>query len=163
MIDPADSPQVPGTSPLSIQAGFSDHTDTYVYFPVHGDLSAVVGHRQTRTTTVAGRGGVPADAAAVAINITAVTPTRDSYLTVWPSGATRPTVSSINYAADTIIGTVWPHHWTRPTVSSIDFPASSVVGNFVIAELGNDAALDLYNHDGQTDVVFDVVGYFVGD
>ena len=24
--------QVPGTSPLSIQAGFSDHTDTYVYF-----------------------------------------------------------------------------------------------------------------------------------
>jgi hypothetical protein len=225
---------------------------------VHGDLSLPIGHRQTRTTAVAGRGGVPADAAAVAINITAVTPTRDSYLTVWPSGATRPTVSSINYAADSIVGnfviaelgtdgeldlynhngqvdvvfdvvgylpagtayrpvtparvldtrddvhgdlaqpvghrqtrsttvggrggvpthagsvainitavtptrdgylTVWPHGWTRPTASSINFPAGSVVGNFVIAELGNDAALDIYNHNGLTDVVFDVVGY----
>jgi hypothetical protein len=103
---------------------------------VHGDLSAPVGHRATATTTVAGRGGVPADATAVAINITAVTPTQSGYLTVWPSGKTRPTVSSIN------------------------FPAGSVVGNFVIAELGADGKLAIYNHNGLTDVVFDVVGYY---
>ena len=102
---------------------------------VHGDLSAPIGHRATATTTVAGRGGVPADATAVAINITAVTPTRDGYLTVWPSGQMRPTVSSINFGANT------------------------VVGNFVIAELGTDGKLAIYNHNGLTHVVFDVVGY----
>jgi hypothetical protein len=35
-----------------------------------------------------------------------------------------------------------------------------VVGNFVIAELGTDGQLAIYNHNGLTDVVFDVVGYY---
>jgi hypothetical protein len=100
-----------------------------------GDVSAPVGARQTVSTRVAGRGGVPADATAVAINITATGPTADSYLTVFPTG--RP----------------------RPSASSINFPARSTVGNFVIAELGTNGRLDLYNHNGTTDVVFDVVGY----
>jgi alpha-tubulin suppressor-like RCC1 family protein len=102
---------------------------------VHGDLSAPVEPRQTVTTTVGGVGGVPADALAVAINITAVTPTRDGYVTVWPDGQPRPTISSIN------------------------FPAGGIVGNFVLAELGAGGRLAIYNHNGQTDIVFDVVGY----
>jgi hypothetical protein len=101
-----------------------------------GELSTPVGRRQTRSQRVAGVGGVPADASAVAINITAVTPTQGGYLTVWPSGRTRPEASSIN------------------------FPAGGVVGNFVIAEVGEDGRVDIYNHDGDTHVVFDVVGYY---
>jgi hypothetical protein len=101
-----------------------------------GGLTQPVGERQTVTTTVAGRGGIPSNATAVAINITAVSPTRDGYLTVWPAGRTRPTVSSIN------------------------FPARAVVGNFVIAQLGTDGKLAIYNHNGATNVVFDVVGYY---
>jgi hypothetical protein len=101
-----------------------------------GDISAPIGARKTASTTVAGRGGVPTDATAVAINITATNPTADSYLTVYPTGRSRPTASSIN------------------------FPAGSTVGNFVIAELGTNGKLDIYNHNGTTDVVFDVVGYY---
>jgi alpha-tubulin suppressor-like RCC1 family protein len=35
-----------------------------------------------------------------------------------------------------------------------------VVGNFVIAEVGANGRVDIYNHDGNTHVVFDVVGYY---
>jgi alpha-tubulin suppressor-like RCC1 family protein len=101
-----------------------------------GELSTPVGRRQTRSQRVAGVGGVPADASAVAINITAVTPTASGFLTVWPSGRTRPEASSIN------------------------FPAGGVVGNFVIAEVGANGRVDIYNHEGNTHVVFDVVGYY---
>jgi hypothetical protein len=101
-----------------------------------GDISVPVGARQTVTTRITGRGGVPADATAVAINITATGPTADSYLTVYPTGRSRPAASSINFAR------------------------GGTVGNFVIAELGTNGRLDLYNHNGTTDVVFDVVGYY---
>jgi hypothetical protein len=37
-------------------------------------------------------------------------------------------------------------------------PPPTIVGNFVIAELGTDGELALCNHNGLTDVVFDVVG-----
>jgi hypothetical protein len=78
-----------------------------------------VGRRQTVSQTVAGIAGVPADASAVALNITAVDPTRAGFLTVWPSTEPRPQTSSVNVAAG-----------------------------------------DIYNQNGQVDVVFDVVGYF---
>lgn len=47
---------------------------------------------------VAGRGDVPADASAVLVNLTAVTPDADGYLTLYPCGE-RPGTSTINYAA----------------------------------------------------------------
>ena len=72
----------------------------------------------------------------MSINITAETQTRDSFLTVWPAGAPQPAVSSLNVAA------------------------GDVVGNFVIAEVGADGKLAIYNHNGSVEVVFDVVGYF---
>jgi alpha-tubulin suppressor-like RCC1 family protein len=104
-----------------------------------GELSAPVGRRTTVSQRVAGVGDVPATARAVAINITAVTPTQAGFVTVWPSGQTRPEVSSIN------------------------FPAGAVVGNFVLAEVGADGRVQIYNHNGEVDVVFDVVGYVPAD
>src|SRR5439155_26518668 len=44
-------------------------------------------------------GGVPPSAKAVVVNTTVTEPTAASYLTVWPSGATRPTASNLNFGA----------------------------------------------------------------
>ena len=44
---------------------------------------------------------VPADATAVILNVTAVSPTRPGWLTVWPSDRSRPTASTLNFAPGT--------------------------------------------------------------
>lgn len=57
--------------------------------------------------SVTGRAGVPSNAAAVVLNVTAVTPSKAGYATVWPAGASQPATSNLNYAAgDTIAGLV---------------------------------------------------------
>ena len=43
---------------------------------------------------------VGADAAAVAVNVTAAAPAAAGYLTVWPCGSTRPLASSVNFLAN---------------------------------------------------------------
>jgi len=48
---------------------------------------------------VTGRGGVSAAAQAVVLNITAVAPAANGYLTVFPCDAAQPNTSSLNYAA----------------------------------------------------------------
>ena len=47
---------------------------------------------------VAGRGGVPADAAAVTLNVTVTEAAADGFLTVYPCDQTRPTASNLNYS-----------------------------------------------------------------
>lgn len=51
--------------------------------------------RTTITPEVAGVAGVPADAGAVALNVTMIG-TGPGYATLWPSGATRPKASTVN-------------------------------------------------------------------
>ncbi len=46
---------------------------------------------------VAGRGGVPANATSVALNVTAVGPDGGGFLTVFPCGAGQPNASNVNY------------------------------------------------------------------
>ncbi|MFK8025470.1 MAG: bifunctional UDP-sugar hydrolase/5'-nucleotidase [Ilumatobacter sp.] len=55
--------------------------------------------------TVAGRGGVPADAKAVILNLVAVQPADDGFLTVYPcrEGEDPPLASNVNYVADSDI------------------------------------------------------------
>jgi hypothetical protein len=55
----------------------------------------------TLNFNVAGVGafGVPADATAVVLNVTAVGPSAQGHLIVFPQGATQPVASNINYAA----------------------------------------------------------------
>ncbi len=78
---------------------------------------------------------IPANATAVAINVTAVQPSRAGYFTVWPCGAPRPEASNVN------------------------FTAGSVVANGVVASLGN-GAICIYS-DQESDVLVDVLGWFV--
>jgi hypothetical protein len=66
------------------------------------NLFAAGGVRPAGSTfelTVAGRGGVLADAKTVSLNITAVDPTADGFATVFPCGSTQPNASNLNYSA----------------------------------------------------------------
>ncbi len=86
---------------------------------------------------VTGAGGVPANATAVALNVTAAdSPGPDSYLTVYPTGTTRPLASNLN------------------------FVAGQTVPNLVIARIGAGGKVTIYNNLGSTVVVADVQGWF---
>ncbi len=53
--------------------------------------------------TVAGRQGVPANATAVVLNVTAVDPNSAGYITVFPCGSTMPIVSNLNYSSGQVV------------------------------------------------------------
>lgn len=91
---------------------------------------------ETRNLSVVGVGGVPAGARAVVLNVTGVGPTRPTHLTVWPAGTAKPLSSNLNV------------------------PAGDVRANQVIAKVGQDGLISLYNNAGATDLVVDVVGWF---
>lgn len=80
--------------------------------------------------------GLADDATAVVINLTVVHGTQVSYLTLYPTGITRPTTSSIN--------------WT----------SSAAVGNAATVEVNGDHSLTIYNDAGTVDVIIDLIGYY---
>ena len=79
-------------------------------------------------------GGVPVDADAVMLNVTAVLPDAPGFLTVFPCGSTRPHASNVNY---------------RP---------GDVIPNAVLAKIGTDGKICIYSL-ATTDIVIDVNGY----
>jgi hypothetical protein len=95
---------------------------------------------EARVMEVAGLGGVPADAKAVVMNVTAVSPTKEGYFTVYPAGGTRPTASSLN------------------------FKPNATVPNLVTMPLGTGGDVTVFNSAGSTHLLMDVVGwYLAGD
>lgn len=66
-----------------------------------GAGAGAVGPGDTVTLRVAGRGGVPSQPGAVALNVTATDPAGGGYVTVWPCGP-APNASSVNVAAGAI-------------------------------------------------------------
>jgi hypothetical protein len=83
---------------------------------------------------VTGRGGVPDDAIAVFLNVTAVTPSAAGYLTLHPCDTERPVASNVNFAS------------------------GDVVANLVLAKVSPDGTVCVFNR-GTTHVVVDVNGY----
>jgi hypothetical protein len=90
---------------------------------------------QTVRLHVGGTFGVPADAAAVVLNVTAVDPTGAGYVTVWPCGASRPTASNL-------------YHQPGQTIPSL-----------VIAKLGTGGDVCIFTQLG-TDLVADLQGWY---
>ncbi|WP_043475751.1 hypothetical protein [Kitasatospora sp. MBT66] len=90
---------------------------------------------------VAGRSGVPDNATAVTLNVTATEPQADGHLAV--------------FAAD---GTA-----ARPSTSNLNFNAGRTVANGVAAQLGgNPGSVAVYHHAaGFTQVIADLTGWFV--
>jgi hypothetical protein len=98
----------------------------------------------TRTFVVQGVCGVPVGAKAVTVNLTAVAPNGTGFLTMFPTGITRPVVSSLNFNA-----------------------GEPALGNGGIVPLADQSAFaqDLsvfarVTGPGVTSVVVDVTGYF---
>ena len=97
----------------------------------------------TIAVQVSGWGGVPlmtstspVPPTAVVLNVTATNPTTDTFLTVYPDGATRPGTSDLNVVA------------------------GQSLPNLVVVRIGTDGMVDVYNPAGTTDVIFDVVGWY---
>jgi hypothetical protein len=91
-----------------------------------------------RDFTVRGLCGVPTSAKAVSLNVTVVSPTTVSFLTLWPSGGARPVVSTINFSQ------------TDPALAN-----GAIVGLSTAA-----TDLSVYNNFGNVHVILDVTGYF---
>ena len=86
---------------------------------------------------VTGAAGVPTGATAVVLNVTAAdSPGPHSYLTVYPKGTARPLASNLNFAP------------------------GQTVANLVIAKIGTDGKVTIYNNLGSTVVIADVQGWF---
>jgi hypothetical protein len=102
-----------------------------------GAAKAPVGAGQSIALQVAGVGQVPsAGVTAVVLNVTAVSATKSSYLTVYPDGASVPTASNLN------------------------FSANQTVPNLVVVPVGADGKVDFYNNQGSVEVIADIFGYY---
>jgi hypothetical protein len=113
---------------------------------VFGSLASggVMGAGQTQVVTVAGTtaaDGVLATASAVVLNVTASQSTAPSFLTVFPAGVTRPTVSNLNFGAQAPL---------------------QAIANRVTVGVGISGQIDIYNLAGTVNVDVDVVGYYSG-
>ncbi|MHB8313648.1 MAG: hypothetical protein ACYDD0_10175, partial [Candidatus Dormibacteria bacterium] len=96
---------------------------------------AALGPRGSTSLAVTG-GSVPADATAVAVNVTVTDTTAASYLTVYPAGVAAPTISNLNWSP------------------------GQTVANLVIVPIGSGGEVEFYNYAGSTDLVVDLEGYF---
>ena len=94
-----------------------------------------LGPASTLTVGVTG-GAVPSSASAVILNVTATNTTAASYLSAYPTGATRPIVSDLNWIA------------------------GDTVPNLVVVKTGTSGDVNFYNNSGSVDIVVDEVGYY---
>jgi hypothetical protein len=101
-----------------------------------GNISALAARTYTELNVV-GVGGVPpTGATAVVLNVTVDQPWTNGFITVWPSGEAQPTVSNLN------------------------FVAGQTVPNLVTVKIGANGKVNLYNSEGYTSLIADVVGYY---
>ena len=102
-----------------------------------GGAVGPIGAGQSIDLQVTGVGGVPASGInAVALNVTVDQPTASGFLTTWPSGEARPNASTHN------------------------FVPGLTAANLVLAKVGANGQVSLFNSSGSTHLIADVVGYF---
>ncbi|MEZ0449575.1 peptidoglycan recognition protein family protein [Cellulomonas sp. ICMP 17802] len=100
---------------------------------------ASLGPASRMDLSVTGVAGIPADAKAVALNVTTVASSAWTFLRVWPAGQPMPDASVLN-----------------------SDPARTT-GAGVVSAVGGGGKVSIYNNSGSTHVVVDVTGYFVED
>ncbi len=106
----------------------------------NGVPAGKLGPKKTLSLQVAGAEGVPATGvAAVMLNVTVANATSGSFLSAYPSGTTRPTVSNLNFSAG----------W--------------VGANSVTVPVGANGKIDIYNELGAVDVIGDLLGYYLAE
>ncbi len=86
---------------------------------------------------IAGRAGVPLNATAAVLNVTAVNTTLAGYVSVYPAGTDLPTASNVNIES-----------------------AGQVIPNLVTVRLGTNGAVDVFTQNA-ADLIVDVNGAYV--
>lgn len=102
-------------------------------FPLREHVTRI--NERTVRITVAGVGGVPAGARAVAISLACIRPVSGGYATVWPSGHPRPLVANLNA------------------------PTNSVVQTMAVVTLGDGGSFDVFTSQ-LANVTVDLLGSF---
>ena len=96
-----------------------------------------LGSGQVVNLPVTGRGGVPATGVAVVVlNVAVTQPSTPGFLTVFAAGSPQPGTANVNFAA------------------------GQTTGNLVVATVGANGQVSLFNSGGSTQVVADVEGWF---
>jgi hypothetical protein len=122
--------------------GFSQSTQFYPLTPCRvidtRNVSApILTGQQTRSFSVKGVCGIPADATAISYNLTAISGTLAGFMTLFPHGIPRPQAAAVTFLAGAVIGN------------------GGVVG---IAAGSPD--LSIFLNVGQAHAAVDVTGYF---
>jgi hypothetical protein len=121
-------------------AGFTGVTPTRL-FDSRQPAENAFGPNSRRQVQITGRAGIPDNATSAVVNITAVSPTAEGFVTAFPSSNRVPNASNLNLQAGE----------TRP--------------NFAVVSLSNSGAIDVqsvlpYDADGTVDLIVDVFGYY---
>jgi hypothetical protein len=96
-----------------------------------------VGAGGTLNIQVSGSNGVPVGGVSAAVlNITAIEPSSNTYLTAYPENVARPVVANLNVVA------------------------GETLANLVTVPLGIQGGVTIYNHSGNVEVVADLDGYY---
>ncbi len=105
-----------------------------------GTRTMPLGSGETVVVAVRGTHGdctIPADATALAANVVAVLPSASGFFTLFPSDASKPVTSNLNFVAG-----------APPTPNKVD------------VKLSADGNLSVFNFTGTTHLVLDVFGYY---
>ncbi|HEY3438513.1 MAG TPA: N-acetylmuramoyl-L-alanine amidase, partial [Actinotalea sp.] len=138
---------------VTVQVTGSQNPPTVAAVPLVGNLTFVpitpvraldtrpyaqsIGPDSRVDVVVAGTASVPADAKAVAVNITLVNPSAVTHVRAWPAGQPRPLTSVLNGDA-----------------------ARAATASGVVLGVGGEGKISLYNNAGSAHLVVDVTGYY---
>lgn len=120
--------------------GFYASDRGLAFFPVVPtrilDTRPARGLGQGETHAVSLAGILPAGASSIVCNVTGTNTTATTYVTIWPTGSTKPKSSHLNLVA------------------------GQTAANMALLELGTDKSIQIYNNAGYADIVADFAGYF---
>jgi hypothetical protein len=105
-----------------------------------GEHSGPLGPGETATVAVVGTHGnctIPDGSTGIVANVTIANPTAPSFLTIYPSDATQPKASNLNWVAKQAL---------TPNQVTVGLPAAG--------------SIKVFNNAGTVDVFIDIVGYY---
>ena len=94
-----------------------------------------VGSTTPLTVAMYGVAGIPTNATAVVLNVTAVGATHPTFVSVYPDG-------------------------TTPASSNLNVDNASPVANMVVVPLGAGGRIKFGNHGGTVNLIADIAGYY---
>lgn len=119
---------------------FDSRSDTFGFaegaFGGSGRTTAL-GPNEEVQVQLAGLGGIPAEATAVAVNLTVTSPTAQGWFTIFPTGSARPNASTLN------------------------FVPGLTLANLSVMPVGAGGKVTIANSHGSSHAVLDVIGYYL--